>query len=109
MYVHILVYNYDAKYVVMYIWMFLHYKYQRLRERSSPDLPADSPVLIQSGLAMLAMAKMSAARNRHPDMMVNLSIAWCWLSGSSNDGRRFALRGYTSSLKVEKINNTLKH
>lgn len=38
------------------------------------DLPADSPVLIQSGLAMLAMAKMSAARKRHPDITVSLSM-----------------------------------
>lgn len=37
--------------------------------------PADSPVLIQSGLAMLAMAKISAARKRHPEMMVSLSIS----------------------------------
>lgn len=38
------------------------------------QLPADSPVLIQSGFAMLAIAKISAARNRHPDIIVNLSI-----------------------------------
>lgn len=38
-------------------------------------LPADSPVLIQSGLAMLAIAKISAARNRQPEMMVSLSIS----------------------------------
>lgn len=37
--------------------------------------PADSPVLIQSGFAMLAIAKISAARNRHPEMIVSLSIA----------------------------------
>lgn len=37
-------------------------------------LPADSPVLIQSGFAMLAMAKISAARNRHPEMIVSLSM-----------------------------------
>lgn len=37
-------------------------------------LPAESPVLIQSGLAMLAMAKMSAARKRHPEITVSLSI-----------------------------------
>lgn len=39
------------------------------------NLPADSPVLIQSGFAMLAIAKISAARNRHPEMMVSLSIS----------------------------------
>lgn len=38
-------------------------------------LPADSPVLIQSGFAMLAIAKISAARNRHPEMIVSLSIS----------------------------------
>lgn len=38
-------------------------------------LPADSPVLIQSGFAMLAMAKISAARNRQPEMIVSLSIS----------------------------------
>lgn len=38
-------------------------------------LPADSPVLIQSGFAILAIAKISAARNRHPEMMVSLSIS----------------------------------
>lgn len=38
-------------------------------------LPADSPVLIQSGFAILAMAKISAARNRHPEMIVSLSIS----------------------------------
>lgn len=38
------------------------------------NLPAESPVLIQSGLAMLAMAKMSAARKRHPDITVSLSM-----------------------------------
>jgi len=38
------------------------------------SLPADSPVLIQSGFAMLAIAKISAARNRHPEMIVSLSI-----------------------------------
>lgn len=31
-------------------------------------------MLIQSGLAMLAMAKMSAARKRHPDITVSLSM-----------------------------------
>ena len=47
-----------------------------VKDKSSiiPQLPADSPVLIQSGFAMLAIAKISAARNRHPDIMVNLSI-----------------------------------
>lgn len=39
------------------------------------SLPVASPVLIQSGLAMLAIAKISAARNRHPEMMVSLSIS----------------------------------
>lgn len=38
-------------------------------------LPADSPVLIQSGFAMLAIAKISAARNRQPEMIVSLSIS----------------------------------
>lgn len=38
-------------------------------------LPADSPVLIQSGFAILAIAKISAARNRHPEMIVSLSIS----------------------------------
>lgn len=38
-------------------------------------LPADSPVLIQSGFAMLAIAKISAARNRHPEMIVSLSMS----------------------------------
>lgn len=38
-------------------------------------LPADSPVLIQSGFAMLAIAKISAARNRQPEMMVSLSMS----------------------------------
>lgn len=37
--------------------------------------PADSPVLIQSGFAMLAIAKISAARNRHPEIIVNLSMS----------------------------------
>lgn len=41
----------------------------------SLHLPADSPVLIQSGFAMLAIAKISAARNRHPEMIVSLSIS----------------------------------
>lgn len=41
----------------------------------SPNLPVASPVLIQSGLAILAMAKISAARKRHPDMTVSLSIS----------------------------------
>lgn len=47
------------------------------RQPPAPDAPspADSPVLIQSGLARLAMAKMSAARKRHPEMMVSLSIS----------------------------------
>lgn len=40
-----------------------------------PCLPADSPVLIQSGFAMLAIAKISAARNRHPEMIVSLSMS----------------------------------
>lgn len=39
------------------------------------NVPAESPVLIQSGLAMLAMAKMSAARKRHPDITVSLSMS----------------------------------
>lgn len=39
------------------------------------NLPADSPVLIQSGFAMLAIAKISAARNRHPEMIVSLSMS----------------------------------
>lgn len=38
-------------------------------------LPADSPVLIQSGFAMLAIAKISAARKRQPEMIVSLSIS----------------------------------
>lgn len=37
--------------------------------------PADSPVLIQSGLTTLAMAKMSAARKRHPEITVSLSMS----------------------------------
>lgn len=37
-------------------------------------LPADSPVLIQSGFAILAIAKISAARKRQPEMIVSLSI-----------------------------------
>lgn len=40
-------------------------------------LPSASPVLIQSGFAILAMAKISAARKRHPEIMVNLSISHC--------------------------------
>lgn len=45
-------------------------------------LPADSPVLIQSGFAMLAIAKISAARKRQPEMMVSLSmLPACWLKG----------------------------
>lgn len=39
------------------------------------NLPVESAVLIQSGLAMLAMAKKSAARNRHPDITVSLSMS----------------------------------
>lgn len=39
------------------------------------NLPAESPVLIQSGLATLAMAKMSAARKRHPDITLSLSMS----------------------------------
>lgn len=39
------------------------------------NLPAESPELIQSGLAMLAMAKMSAARKRHPEITVSLSMS----------------------------------
>lgn len=39
------------------------------------NVPAESPVLIQSGLAMLAMAKMSAARKRHPEITVSLSMS----------------------------------
>lgn len=42
---------------------------------ASLNPPADSPVLIQSGLTMLAMAKMSAARKRHPDITVSLSMS----------------------------------
>ena len=42
---------------------------------ATTNLPADSPVLIQSGLAMLAMAKMSAARKRHPEITVSLSMS----------------------------------
>ena len=33
-------------------------------------------MLIQSGLAILAIAKISAARKRHPDIIVNLSISF---------------------------------
>lgn len=44
-------------------------KYRLLR------LPADSPVLIQSGFAILAIAKISAARNRQPEMIVSLSMS----------------------------------
>lgn len=40
-------------------------------------LPADSPVLIQSGFATLAMANISAAKKRHPEIMVSLSISVC--------------------------------
>lgn len=43
-------------------------------QSANNNLPAESPVLIQSGLAMLAMAKMSAARKRHPDITVSLSM-----------------------------------
>lgn len=39
------------------------------------NVPAESPVLIQSGFATLAMAKMSAARKRHPDITVSLSMS----------------------------------
>lgn len=48
----------------------------------SPNLPVASPVLIQSGLAILAMAKISAARKRHPDMTVSLSISQTWMLSS---------------------------
>lgn len=41
-------------------------------------LPADSPVLIQSGFATLAMANISAARKRHPEIMVSLSMSVCF-------------------------------
>lgn len=50
-------------------------------------LPSSSPVLIQSGFTTLAIAKISAARNRHPEIMVSLSIshnfykAAVWLGG----------------------------
>jgi len=39
------------------------------------NLPEAPPVLIQSGLAMLAMAKMSAVRKRHPEITVSLSMS----------------------------------
>lgn len=44
--------------------------------RTSPIIkaPSASPVFIQSGFATLAMAKISAARNKHPEIMVSLSI-----------------------------------
>lgn len=48
-------------------------------------LPADSPVLIQSGFAMLAIAKISAARNRQPEMMVSLSMSSAWWTGWLKD------------------------
>lgn len=51
-------------------WMVWH-----CRTRPTVRAPADSPVLIQSGFAMLAIAKISAARNRHPEMIVSLSIS----------------------------------
>lgn len=44
-------------------------------QSSTRNVPAESPVLIQSGLAMLAMAKMSAARKRHPDITLSLSMS----------------------------------
>lgn len=47
----------------------------RGRNVLSNTLPADSPVLIQSGFAILAIAKISAAKKRHPDIIVSLSIS----------------------------------
>lgn len=48
--------------------------YKKQGKHNTFCLPADSPVLIQSGFAMLAIAKISAARKRHPEMIVSLSI-----------------------------------
>lgn len=50
------------------------------------NLPPDSPMLIQSGLATLAMAKMSAARKRHPDITVSLSMSVNTKGGTEGDG-----------------------
>lgn len=49
------------------------------------NLPPDSPMLIQSGLATLAMAKMSAARKRHPDITVSLSMSVNTKGGTEGD------------------------
>lgn len=43
-------------------------------------------MLIQSGLATLAMAKMSAARKRHPDITVSLSMSVDTDGESEGDG-----------------------
>lgn len=42
--------------------------------RPTVRAPSWPPVLIQSGFAILAIAKISAARKRHPEIMVSLSI-----------------------------------
>lgn len=62
-------------------WMVWH-----CRTRPKVKEPPDSPMLIQSGLATLAIAKMSAARKRHPDITVSLSMSVNTKGGTEGDG-----------------------
>lgn len=62
-------------------------------------LPADSPVLIQSGFAMLAIAKISAARNRHPEMIVSLSMPSADGAGGPGENKNKQKKGWRSLSK----------